>query len=178
MEIRASTRIEHRQRIVLLCSWRLLFCSYGNSHKVAVCLAGQFLRGAKLNAFNIRKRFSAALGASSTYDAFLATSTQQFEDRLLPETNASMVCDNIKTKGFDSCTAEATLYDGATFLAASSSLEFRLPNGLYPHRVSYVSRSCKFSRFLCESKAIFCCFATGSFVLFDNIAMYGVDSTR
>lgn len=100
-----------------------------------MCLVGQFLRDQQLEV-SIRKRFSGGFGASSTYHAFVATSTQQFEENVLSVTNTTTVCENLKARGFHSCTAEAVPYDGQEFTAASSSLDFRLPNGLYPHRVS------------------------------------------
>ena len=120
-------------RLMTMIAW-FPGCS-GDGHKVAMCLVGQFLRDQHLEV-SIRKRFSAGFGASSTYHAFVATSTQQFEDNIMSVTNTTTICENLKARGFHSCTPEAIPYDGQEFMTASSSLDFRLPNGLYPHRVS------------------------------------------
>ena len=106
--------------------------------RLAVCFVGQFLRHASLDS-----RIEDILGGDTIYDAFVATSTQNYERKEQntfdahqnADTRGKEICDHLRERGFSGCTISMTPYNSRTFFNATQHLGLQNSRGLYPLRI-------------------------------------------
>jgi|AntAceMinimDraft_5_1070358.scaffolds.fasta_scaffold128330_1 hypothetical protein len=80
------------------------------------------------------------LGGNKSFDAFVATSDQHYEETLGKKAHpvdASEVCREIKSAGFRRCAVDVEHFNVSVFMNATQHLPFQIKSSLlYPHRIA------------------------------------------